>query len=183
MREEKTNIKSEWKEREKRLSKRSAKEKFFDRVSDAFLDYVNEIEIEKEQLRMENKTLRAQIEYLKQYCAQYGVSAPDLSKGILMVLPIDSNNKWKREKNFIDLVQCNDKENLLSRLHARVDGHGGKNVALVMLRAKADKQISRLPSKKEFYSEFKDCTGAWRSISHFFSPSCTPAPDISSVII
>ena len=80
------------------------------------------------------------------------------------------------------MIQVADKEGFLSRLHKRIDGLGGKNVALILLRAKEDKQISKLPSKKEFCSEFR-LEGNWRSISHFFSPNCIPTPDISAVVI
>lgn len=92
-----------------------------------------------------------------------------------------SSKKGKKQRYFSDLLQCDNKEEILSRLHERIDGTGGKDVAMVLHRAKADKLITRFPTEKEFNSEFPNIIGKWRSISYYLSDS--HPVDFSSVTI
>lgn len=115
---------------------------------------------------------------------QYGIPAPNISLGIPPSVPIKTKKNAKsKEKQFKELVQVDDKENILKRLHKRIDGNGGKDVALVLLRALKDKLISRLPSERVFKTEFKNIMGEWRSISYYLNPNCSPTPDCSTVVI
>lgn len=181
MTEQAPHMDSDLEERFKRLANRSAEERFFDTVGAATINFVEEASKEAEQWKNAYNTVRAQNEYLVKLLKQNGIPVPDFSLGVPPSIPEDAV-KNKKVKHFKDLIQVADKKGLLSRLHKRIDGLGGKNVALILLRAKEDKQISKLPSKKEFCSEFR-LEGNWRSISHFFSPNCIPTPDISAVVI
>lgn len=94
-----------------------------------------------------------------------------------------TKNKVQENLCFYNLLQCTDKENMLTKLHQHIDGFGGKHVALIFLKAREEKIISKLPSQKEFESEFKNFKGAWRSISHYFNPNCQPSPDFSNIVL
>lgn len=181
MTEQAPHMDSDLEERFKRLANRSAEEIFFDTFGGAFQNYTKAKNKEVEGLKNAYNTIKAQNEYLVKLMKQNGIPVPDFSLGVPPSIPEDAV-KNKKVKHFKDLIQVADKKGLLSRLHKRIDGLGGKNVALILLRAKEDKQISKLPSKKEFRSEFR-LEGNWRSISHFFSPNCIPTPDISAVVI
>lgn len=181
MTEQAPHMNSDLEERFKRLSNRSAEEEFLDAVGGAMIRYKEEVSKEAEQWKNAYNTEKAKNEYLVKMLIQNGILVPDFSLGVPPSIPEDAV-KNKKVKHFKDLIQVADKEGFLSRLHKRIDGLGGKNVALILLRAKEDKQISKLPSKIEFCSEFR-LEGNWRSISHFFSPNCIPTPDISAVVI
>jgi len=96
---------------------------------------------------------------------QNGIDVHDYSSGIKI-----KNKKTKQKNCFSDLVQGDIKLNL-KKLHNRIDGHGGKDVAAILLRAKEDAMISRLPTKAEFNSEFSAAIGVWRSISTYLNPN------------
>ena len=74
---------------------------------------------------------------------------------------------------FADLIQHPDKEKVLKRLHFLIDGHGGKQVAVILRRTFEEKLITKLPSAKEFSSEFKDVKGKWDSIKKYLSSTVT----------
>ena len=184
MTEQAPHMDSNWNERVKRISNRSAEDELFDAVGGAVFNYAQKKAAEARQWEDAYNVEKTQKEYLMKLLEQNGIPVPDFSSGIPTSIPVVTKKNTKaKDKHFTDLMQCEDKENMLSRLHNRIDGQGGKTVALILLRAKEDKLICKLPSKKEFCSEFKNMEGTWRSISHFFSPNCCPAPDISSVII
>lgn len=74
----------------------------------------------------------------------------------------------KKVTTFRDIIQYQDKEKLLERLHCLIDGKGGKDVGVVLVRAKyIDNYLTRYPYKKEFESEFK-FVGSWSGISNYF---------------
>lgn len=74
----------------------------------------------------------------------------------------------KKVTTFRDIIQYQDKEKLLERLHCLIDGKGGKDVGVVLVRAKyIDHYLTRYPYKKEFESEFK-FVGSWSGISNYF---------------
>jgi hypothetical protein len=75
----------------------------------------------------------------------------------------DNENKPRRRKNILDIIQCEDKEGLVRRLHILIDGKQGKDIAVVFIRAKIDGLITRYPTKGELDSEF-EWQGTWQSI-------------------
>ena len=85
---------------------------------------------------------------------------------------------------FRQLLQIDEseKDDYLRRLHARIDGQGGKDVAMVLLKAKEMKLIAKMPTEKEFCTEFH-LNGSWKAIAHYLNPNCQQVCDISAVVI
>ena len=83
------------------------------------------------------------------------------------------NQSAKKVMMFRDIVQGKnekDKNDIIKRLHGRIDNKGGKLVALYLLKARELKLISKRPTEKEFKSEFTKC-GKWHSISAYLNPN------------
>jgi len=72
----------------------------------------------------------------------------------------------KKIKQFRDSIQYEDKQHVLNRLHFLIDGKGGKEVGIVLAKAYHDKLITKIPSQKEFETEFT-LNGSWRCISNY----------------
>ena len=68
------------------------------------------------------------------------------------------------EKSIYNIIQCEDKEGFVKRLHILIDGKKGKDIAVVFIRAKIEGLITRYPTKSELYSEFGR-NGSWQAIS------------------
>ncbi len=85
---------------------------------------------------------------------------------------------------FRQLLQIDEseKDDYLRRLHARIDGQGGKDVAMVLLKAKEMKLIAKMPTEKEFCTEFH-LNGSWKAIAYYLNPNCQQVCDISAVVI
>lgn len=69
----------------------------------------------------------------------------------------------KSTKSIYDIIQCEDKEAFVKRLHTLIDGKKGKDIAVVFIQARIDGLITRYPTKGELNSEF-DWKGSWQSI-------------------
>ena len=79
-----------------------------------------------------------------------------------------TNKGKKKNPSFLDIIQYEDKEKLLKRLHFLIDGKGGRDVGFVFVRAKfIDHFITRYPTEEEYESEFK-LIGTWSGISNYF---------------
>lgn len=87
--------------------------------------------------------------------------------------------KKRGGNSFKGLIQYEDKDKLLKRLHALIDGNSGKRVGLVLNRAYYDKLISHIPTQEEFKSEFK-LIGSWQAIHKYTSNYDN---DISDIVI
>ena len=170
----------DWQETQSRLANRSAEDVLFDTVGGAVAQYVKAKATEAEQWKNAYYKEKDEKEYLIALLKQNGIPVPDFNKGIPPFV-VKTNNKAKKEKTFVALLQTDDVDGTLKKLHSKIDGHGGKDVAMVLLRAKSDTIISRYPTEKEFNSEFPKTTGAWRSISHYLNPNIPV--DYSSVTI
>lgn len=72
----------------------------------------------------------------------------------------------KVEKSFRRIIQYQDKEELLERLHTLIDGKRGADVGSVLLAAMQEKYLTRRPTQKEFESEFS-LIGSWSAISNY----------------
>jgi hypothetical protein len=66
-------------------------------------------------------------------------------------------------KSIYNIIQCEDKEAFVKRLHVLIDNKKGKDIAVVFIRAKIDGLITRYPKRSELDSEF-DWNGTWQSI-------------------
>lgn len=62
-----------------------------------------------------------------------------------------SNNTTK---SIYNIIQCEDKEAFVKRLHTLIDGKGGKAVAVVFYRALEEGYITKYPSQGIYESEF-----------------------------
>ena len=82
--------------------------------------------------------------------------------------------KRRRKIEFRDLIPSDDIMDVLNRLHRLIDGKIGKEVARVLLKAKAMGLISALPSEAIFNTEFNDIKRTWRSISKYLDPKMDP---------
>lgn len=91
--------------------------------------------------------------------------------------------KTQKGQNFSDIVQGKDdveKNDIIHRLHKKLDGTKGKRAAAILLKAKELKLIEKIPTEKEFESEFK-LSGKWHSIATYLNPN--KIVDTSSIII
>lgn len=80
-----------------------------------------------------------------------------------------------KEKSFRDIIQYEDPDKLLARLHHLIDGKGGADVGAVIMNAKyINGFLSRYPTKAEFKSEF-DLIGSWSAIHNYFEQSSNTA--------
>ena len=83
------------------------------------------------------------------------------------------NQSAKKVMMFRDIVQGKnekDKNDIIKRLHGRIDNKGGKLVALYLLKAMECKMICKRPTEKVFETEFTTC-GKWHSISTYLNPN------------
>lgn len=83
------------------------------------------------------------------------------------------NQSAKKVMMFRDIVQGKnekDKNDIIKRLHGRIDNKGGKLVALYLLKAMECKMICKRPTEKVFETEFTKC-GNWHSISAYLNPN------------
>lgn len=58
------------------------------------------------------------------------------------------------EKSIYNIIQCEDKEGFVKRLHCLIDGKHGKAVAVVFYRAMTDGYITKPPTQAMYESEF-----------------------------
>ena len=170
----------DWQETQSRLANRSAEDVLFDTIGGAVAQYEKTKATEPEQWKNAYYKEKDEKEYLIALLKQNGIPVPDFSK-VISPFVVKTNNKAKKEKTFVALLQTDDVDGTLKKLHSKIDGNGGKDVAMVLLRAKSDTLISRFPTPTEFKSEFTKTTGAWRSISHYLNPNILV--DYSSVTI
>lgn len=169
---------SDWKDRQNLLSNRSAEEILFDEVGCAIINYKEKLKKENDNLKKVIEEKDNYIEYLHKILEENGIPLSRIN-GKQVFIP---HNKPKKKKiTFRQLIQGDNAEDTIQRLHKCIDNKGGKDVAAVLLRAKADSLISRLPKEKEFMPEFPDITTKWRAISTYLNPN--NLADYSSVII
>lgn len=87
---------------------------------------------------------------------------------IINRLKITIEKSAKKKPIFADLIQDQDKERLLSRLHTLIDGQGGANVGSVIAKAILDGHLKREPTQEEYKSEF-NLYGSWEGIRKYFA--------------
>ncbi|MBO5172967.1 MAG: hypothetical protein IJC23_04410 [Bacteroidaceae bacterium] len=78
-------------------------------------------------------------------------------------------NKQRPEKaapEFSHLIQHEQAEKLLARLHQLIDGCRGADVGSVLLHCVQKNYLTRRPTRKEFMSEF-ELLGSWASIHKY----------------
>lgn len=175
-----TNI-PDWQDTLARVASRNAEDKFFDAIGDAVMQYAKDKSAEAAQWENAYRSEKAKNDYLVALLKQNGIPVPDFSTGVQLLADSPKNEGGKNVKTFRQLVQTDDVDDTLARLHAKIDGKGGKDVAMVLHKALDDKLISRFPTEKEFRTEFTDIIGKWRSIRYYLQTS--HPVDYSSVTI
>ncbi len=133
------------------------------------------------------KRLQSLIESLTR---TYGLSNDtDFIVGLIRKMPEESDmdekqSVIKRSKSisFSDIIQYDDKERLLKRLHVLIDGRRGADVGCVILRALQENYITRLPTQKEYESEFKRI-GSWTAIHNYMNDKNLNALDRANKIV
>ena len=97
--------------------------------------------------------------------------------------PTKQTKRLSRQKiDFRNIIQYEDKERMLDRLHNLIDGKGGADVGAVLLNARMNNLLTRNPTRNEFESEFK-LIGSWSAISNYMSDNNTNALDRANKII
>lgn len=84
--------------------------------------------------------------------------------------------------SFYDIVQHDNPEKLVERLHQLIDGRKGADVGCVLLKCMLDGLIIRKPKQKEFESEFT-LIGGWTSIHKYMDDNNENALDRANKII
>ena len=80
----------------------------------------------------------------------------------------------KKQPCFRSIIQYEDKERLLDRLHALIDGKQGADVGAVLLKAKKEKYLMKCPNEKEYVSEFT-LVGSWAAIKKYLNTNTPTA--------
>lgn len=81
----------------------------------------------------------------------------------------NKKSKSNKTSNFRDIVQTENKDKLIKRLHELIDGKGGVDVGVVIVAAvEIHPHLTRYPHEKEFMGEFKNIKGSWKAISNTF---------------
>lgn len=87
-----------------------------------------------------------------------------------------------RKHDFKNIIQYEDKERLLNRLHELIDGKGGADVGAVLLKAKIEKYLTKCPSENEYKSEFT-LNGTWSAIKKYLNPNTPSAGSNADTIV
>lgn len=158
----------------------TAGEDFLSTMAAAYTKYTsakdNEIELLKDALKEKDK----QIAFLQKLLRDNGIAIPQGQQTEQSAAPQPSP-KPKRLPSFRDLIQTPDPDATLLMLHQRIDGKGGKDVAMILLKALEEKMIYKLPSKKVFFSEFESVTTSWNAISYYLNDN-NPV-DVTSIVL
>ena len=94
-----------------------------------------------------------------------------------------NNSGLRKKKSFRSIIQYSDPDGLLDKLHQKIDDNVGKDVAMVLIKAKEEGYIMRYPTQTEFEKEFPLCSSSWRAISYYFQEEYRDYVDVSSVVI
>lgn len=94
---------------------------------------------------------------------------------------IKSASKDKKQ-TFESIIQSDDKEKLLKRLHYLIDNKGGADAGAVLLKAFIDGHLTQTPTRGMYESEFT-LIGSWQGIHNYMSDNSAKALDKANKII
>lgn len=83
------------------------------------------------------------------------------------VIP-NQKEKVKKDTSFRSIIQYEDPDKLLNRLHQLIDERSGADVGCVLLKAYQENYITKKPTKKQFLSEF-ELIGSWSAITNYLN--------------
>lgn len=93
-----------------------------------------------------------------------------------------ATEKEYRKSEFYNVIQYEDPQALLKRLHLLIDGKKGADVGCVFLRCQQEGYITRNPTQKEFKSEF-ELKGSWQAIHKYMNEGDMNALDRANKVI
>lgn len=74
----------------------------------------------------------------------------------------------KNDQSFRSIIQYEDPDKLLNRLHQLIDKRRGADVGCVLLKAYQENYITKKPTKKQFLNEF-ELIGSWSAITNYLN--------------
>lgn len=83
---------------------------------------------------------------------------------------------------FYQIVQHEEPQKLVIRLHQLIDGRKGADVGCVLLKCVQDGYLTRKPKQKEFKSEFT-LIGGWKAIHNYMDDNSEKALDRANKIV
>lgn len=126
---------------------------------------------------------RAFLDYISEWLADGETSVNNGEEELNIKQADVKKTANRRNRTFADLIQYEDKEKLLKRLHHLIDGHSGAEVGAVLLRAYSiDHYLTRCPTRAEYESEF-ELIGGWDAIRNFISRNNSKSSRANDVII
>jgi hypothetical protein len=105
---------------------------------------------------IQHKLTRLQFS-IERMLQEYGIEST-IGQKVANKQHVKNNNK-----SFSSVIQAEDKDTFLQRLHKIIDCKGGKDVAAALFQAKKDGFITRYPTKSEYEEEFT-LVGSWQGI-------------------
>ena len=87
-----------------------------------------------------------------------------------------------QKSDFRKIIQYEDKDRLLNRLHKLIDGKSGAGVGAVLLKAKKEGYLTKCPNGKEYVSEFT-LVGSWAAIKKYLNPNTSTAESNADNIV
>ncbi|WP_303206916.1 hypothetical protein [Bacteroides oleiciplenus] len=87
-----------------------------------------------------------------------------------------------KQKTFKSIIQSDDKEKLLKRLHYLIDNKGGAEAGAVLLKAFIDGYLTQTPTRGMYESEFT-LIGTWQGVHNYMSDNSAKALDKANKII
>lgn len=94
----------------------------------------------------------------------------------------NENDASESRSLFHDIVQHENCDKLVERLHQLIDGRKGADVGCVLLKCLLDGYLSRKPKQKEYESEFI-LVGGWNAIHKYMDDNNENALDRANKII
>ena len=111
------------------------------------------------------------------------VSVVDVANKKENILPRKSQDDASEARSlFHDIVQHEEPDKLVERLHQLIDGRKGADVGSVLLKCLLDGHLSRKPNQKEYKSEFI-LVGGWTAIHNYMDDNNENALDRANKII
>lgn len=87
-----------------------------------------------------------------------------------------------KQQTFKSIIQSDDKEKLLERLHYLIDNKGGAEAGAVILKAFIDGHLTQTPTRGMYESEFT-LIGTWQGVHNYMSDNSAKALDKANKII
>lgn len=138
--------------------------------------------------------LSDEIEFLKLNVIDSDCTIHNKNESQIIPQKAESNNSESKEiipnqkkeaketTSFRSIIQYEDPDKLLNRLHQLIDGRSGADVGCILLKAKQENYIIKNPTRKQFLSEFK-LIGTWQAITNYLSDNNQNALDRANRIV